>query len=134
MVKSGTVIKKGDVIIDAKLGDKNFSFRSPVDGTINFVNDDLTGKVISDPYGEDWAVMITPINFEKNAAYLKTNEKVVDWMKTEFIRLKNYLIECSAQPQLAGVTMLDGGKMIEGAVAHLNKDSIKKFESEFLKV
>jgi glycine cleavage system H lipoate-binding protein len=132
MAKPGTVIKKGEVIINAKLGDKNFNFRSPVDGTVNFVNDNLVGKTISDPYGEDWGVMITPINFEKNAASLKANEKVVEWMKSEFIRLKNYLIDISAQPQLAGATMLDGGKMMEGAVAHLNKESIKKFEDEFL--
>ena len=134
LVKSGTVIKKGDVIIEAKLGDKNLNFRSPVDGTVNFVNDDLVGKTVSDPYGEDWGVMVTPINFEKNAASLQANEKVKDWMKNEFIRLKNYLVESSAQPQLAGVTMLDGGKMLEGAVAHLNKESVKKFEDEFLKV
>jgi glycine cleavage system H lipoate-binding protein len=134
LVKSGSVIKNGDVIIQAKLGDKNLSFRSPVDGTVNFVNDDLIGKTLSDPYGDDWGVMVTPINFEKNASSLKANEKVVEWMKNEFIRLKNYLVESSAQPQLAGVTMLDGGKMLEGAVAHLNKESVKKFEDEFLKV
>jgi glycine cleavage system H lipoate-binding protein len=133
LVKSGSVIKKGDVIIEAKLGDKNLSFRSPVDGTVNFVNDDLLGKTVSDPYGKDWGVMVTPINFEKNAASLKANEKVVDWMKNEFIRLKDYLV-ASTQPQLAGVTMLDGGKMLEGAVAHLNKESVRKFEDEFLKV
>jgi len=134
IVKSGSLVKKGDVIIEAKLGDKNISFRSPVDGTVTFINDDLIGKTISDPYGEDWGIMVTPINFEKNAASLKVNEKVVEWMKNEFQRLKNYLVETSVQPQLAGVTMMDGGKMIEGAVAHLNEESIKKFEEEFLKI
>ncbi|MFO7445854.1 MAG: hypothetical protein R6W90_05775 [Ignavibacteriaceae bacterium] len=132
VAKPGTVVKKGDAVIEGKLGDKNFKFRSPVDGTINFVNDELVGKTITDPYGEDWGIMVTPINFEKNAASLKANEKVVEWMTNEFIRLKNYLIENSAQPQLAGATMLDGGKMTEGAVAHLNKESVKKFEDEFL--
>ena len=53
-------------------------------------------------------------------------------MKNEFVRLKNYLVENSAQPQLAGVTMLDGGKLAEGAVAHLDSKSIQKFEDEFL--
>ena len=134
MIKPGTVVKKGESIIDAKLGEKSFRFRSPIDGTVNFINDDLVGKTILDPYGKDWALMITPINFENNVASLKSNEKVIDWMKNEFIRLKNYLVECSIQPQLAGVTMLDGGKMIEGAVAHLNEESIKKFEDEFLRV
>jgi glycine cleavage system H lipoate-binding protein len=134
IAKTGTLLKKGDIIIEAKLGDKDLSFRSPVDGTINFVNDDLVGKVFSDPYGEDWGVMVSPVNFETNAASLKANEKVVEWMKNEFIRLKNYIVENSVKPQLAGVTMLDGGKLIEGAVAQLDKESIKKFEEEFLAI
>ncbi len=137
IIKPGTFVKKGDKIIDAKLGDnlhRRISFRSPVDGTVNFVNENLVGKTISDPYGEDWGVMVTPINFERNAAALKANEKAIEWMKSEFIRLKNYLVEISAQPQLAGATMLDGGKIIEGAVAHLNMESVKKFEDEFLTI
>src|SRR3972149_6763119 len=74
IARTGTLLKKGDIIIDAKLGDnppRRISFRSPVDGTINFVNDDLVGKTISDPYGEDWGVIVAPVNFEKNAASLK---------------------------------------------------------------
>ena len=134
ITKAGTLLKKGDIIIEAKLGDKDLNFRSPVDGTINFVNDDLIGKVISDPYGEDWGIMVLPVNFETNAASLKVNEKVIDWMKNEFIRLKNYIVENSVKPQLAGVTMLDGGKLIEGAVAQLDKESVKKFEDEFLAI
>lgn len=134
MSRPGTVVRKGDQIIEAKLGDKSLNFYSPVDGTVNFINDDLIGKTFSDPYREDWGIIVTPVNFDKNAASLKTNEKVVDWMREEFIRLKNYLIESSAQPKLAGVTMLDGGKLVEGAAAHLDKESIKKFEDEFLKV
>jgi glycine cleavage system H lipoate-binding protein len=134
IARPGTLLKKGDTVIDAKFGDKQFSFRSPVDGTISFINDELVGKAIADPYGEDWGVMVTPINFEKNAASLKANENVVEWMKGEFVRLKNYLTENSAHPQFAGATMLDGGKMVEGAVAHLNKESVKKFEDEFLSI
>jgi glycine cleavage system H lipoate-binding protein len=78
LIKPGTVVKKGDVIIEAKLGDKNLAFRSPVDGTVNFINDDLVGKTVSDPYGEDWGVMVTPINFEKNAASLKLMKKLLN--------------------------------------------------------
>ncbi len=135
IVKAGTLVKKGDPVIEAVLGDKKISFRSPVDGTVNFINDELIGKPVSDPYGNDWAILLTPINFEKNAAALKANEKVVDWMKNEFIRLKNYLVENTAgRVQLAGATMLDGGKILEGSIAMLDKDSVKKFEDEFLQI
>ncbi len=134
IAKPGSVVKKGDIIIEAKLGDKTFGFRSPVDGTINFINDDLVGKTISDPYGEDWGIFVSPINFERNVKDLKANEAVVEWMKNEFSRLKNYLIEMSAQPKLAGVTMLDGGKIVEGAVSQLTNESMKIYENEFLSI
>jgi glycine cleavage system H lipoate-binding protein len=134
MARPGSVVKKGDVIIEARLGNKVFGFRSPVDGTVNFINDDIIGKIISDPYGEDWGIMLTPINFEKNAKSLKANEVVVEWMKNEFCRLKNHLVEMSAQPKLAGVTMFDGGKIVEGAVSQLTDESMKIFESEFLSI
>ena len=141
IMKPGTLIKKGDPIVEVKLGEKSLSFRSPIDGTINYVNDSLIGKNISDPYGEDWGVIMSPVNFDKNAITLKSNEKVVEWMKLEFIKLKNYLKDNSAQnclpemnTRLAGLTMLDGGKIVEGAISQLNLESIKKFEDEFLKV
>jgi glycine cleavage system H lipoate-binding protein len=138
ITKAGLVVKRGDVILEAKVGEKSLSFRSPIDCTINFVNDSLIGKNVSDPYGEDWGVIVAPVNFEKNAVVLKSNETMVEWMKEEFLKLKNYLTESVAQSagnlQLAGVTMFDGGKIVEGAVSQLSNESIKKFEDEFLKI
>jgi glycine cleavage system H lipoate-binding protein len=72
ITKAGSLVKRGDVILEAKLGEKSISFRSPVDGTINYINDSLIGKNISDPYGEDWGVIVAPVNFEKNAVALKS--------------------------------------------------------------
>ena len=68
-----------------------------------------------------------------NASTLKSNEGVIEWMQNEFVRLKFYLID-SMQPGLAGVTMLDGGRIVEGAVSQLDQNSIQKFETDFLKV
>ncbi|HVO73117.1 MAG TPA: hypothetical protein VMT35_03775 [Ignavibacteriaceae bacterium] len=132
IIKPGTLVRKGEPVIDIKIGEKNLSFRSPVDGTISYVNDDLIGKNIGDPYGEDWGAIISPVNFDKNASSLKTNEIVVEWMKSEFLHLKNYLMNNSAQLQLAGIMMQDGGKLVEGAVSQLGSDSVKEFEAEFL--
>jgi len=133
-VKAGTLVRKGDPIIDAKVGEKSISFRSPIDGTIGYINEDLVGKSISDPYGEDWGAVISPVNFDRSTSELKTNEKVVEWMKNEFHRLKNYLIINSLQLDTAGIMMQDGGKMVEGAVSQLSRDSVKEFENQFLMI
>ncbi len=141
ITKPGTLIKSGDPVIEVKIGEKMINLRSPIDGTINYINDNLIGKNISDPYGEDWGVIMSPVNFDKNASSLRTNENVIEWMKSEFLKLKNYLRDNVVQPylpdgntQLAGATMFDGGKIVEGAVSQLNQESIKKFEDEFLKL
>ncbi len=133
IAKPGKLVKKGDPIIEAKIGEKHISFHSPLDGTVSFINDDLVGKSISDAYGEDWGAIVSPVNFDKNITNLKSNENVIKWLQDEFIRLKFYLID-SMQPGIAGVTMLDGGRIVEGAVSQLDQNSIQKFEEDFLKV
>jgi glycine cleavage system H lipoate-binding protein len=133
IAKPGKLVKKGDALIEAKMGEKHISVGSPIDGTVSFINDDLIGKNISDAYGEDWGAIVSPVNFDTNASTLKSNEGVIEWMQNEFVRLKFYLID-SMQPGLAGVTMLDGGRIVEGAVSQLDQNSIQKFEDDFLKV
>ena len=139
--KPGTLLKVGDPVIEVKLGEKTVTLRAPIDGTVNYTNDNLIGKSISDPYGEDWGVIMSPVNFDKNAAMLRTNENLVEWMESEFLKLKHYLRDNllptylpGQNVHLAGATMLDGGKIVEGAVSQLNQESIKKFEDEFLSV
>ena len=139
--KPGTLLKVGDPVIEVKLGEKIVTLRAPIDGTVNYTNDNLIGKSISDPYGEDWGVIMSPVNFDKNAAMLRTNENLVEWMESEFLKLKHYLRDNllptylpGQNVHLAGATMLDGGKIVEGAVSQLNQESIKKFEDEFLSV
>jgi hypothetical protein len=62
------------------------------------------------------------------------NEEVIEWMKGELIRFKNFLEERLTKPGLAGVTMFDGGHIVEGVVSHLDSESIEKYEKEFLSI
>ncbi len=62
------------------------------------------------------------------------NEEVIDWMKNELRRFKLYLEERLSNSKLAGVTMFDGGHIVPGVVSHLDKDSIEKYEKDFLSI
>ncbi len=132
LVFSGDLIKQGEKIMEAKIGGNKVSFYSPVDGTVQEVNQSIINKNITDPYGEDWGIMISPVNFEKNKKLCKINEELIDWMKNEFDRLRNYILLNLTQPQLAGQTMYDGGKLIENVAAYLNQEKLNQFEKEFL--
>lgn len=132
--QNGILINEGDPVIEARLGGKKIVFRSPVSGRIVSKNHDLPGKIITDPFGEDWGVIIKPENFQSGTGKLKTNEEVIDWMKNEMRRFKSFLEERLATPGLAGVTMYDGGHLVSGAVSHLDGQSVELYEKEFLSI
>ena len=134
IAKPGTKITKGDVIFEAKYNNNSISFRSPVDGIVKFSNNSLIGKYIKDPYEKDWGISVKATNFQDNITSLIRGKLVIHWMKSEFTRLKNFLIDNSSSPELVGVTMYDGGNIVEGAVSLINEDGLKEFEEQFLKM
>ena len=131
---NGILLNEGDPVIEANLGDKRIVFRSPVSGQVVMQNHDLPGRKITDPFSEDWGVIIKTQEFHPHSNKLKMNEEVIEWMKGELIRFKNYLEERLTNPELAGVTMFDGGHIVEGVVSHLDSESIEKYEKEFLSI
>ena len=132
--EKGLLVNEGDPVIEAKLGNKKIVFRSPVSGRVILQNNELTGKKITDPFGEDWGVIIKPENFQINSEKLKINEDVIEWMKGELKRFKVYLETRLSNPELAGVTMFDGGHIVQGVVSQLDGESIEKYEQEFLSI
>jgi len=133
IVKTGTSIRKGDVIFSTHLDNSSISFRSPVEGIVKQVNTDVIGRSIKDPYEKDWGVVIRPSNLKDNLSALISGKEVIHWMKGEFKRLKNLLVDNSYTPELVGVTMYDGGNIVEGAVSYIHEDGLKEFEEQFLK-
>jgi glycine cleavage system H lipoate-binding protein len=129
---AGSKVKKGDVMIKGKFDSKTVSFLAPVDGTIDSINKDIIGKVISDPYNNDWGVVIKTGDVNSALLPFLMGNTAVNWMKNEFKKLKDFLVMNSYKPGLAGVTMYDGGNVVEGAIANLDENSMKDFESMFL--
>ncbi|NUM80993.1 hypothetical protein HUU42_09320 [bacterium] len=132
MVPIGTRVKQGDVIMLAWVGRSNLQFRSPVDGVVESVNPELTGVGLKNGYSKQWGVMIRPTNLMDNIRSLKYGQEMTDWMRTEFNRLKDFLGSHTPQVAMAGVTMQDGGTVMEGAVSMINDEGVKDFQNEFL--
>ncbi|MCX6165472.1 MAG: hypothetical protein NTU73_11550 [Ignavibacteriae bacterium] len=129
---AGSKIKKGDVLIKGKFDSKSVNFLSPVDGTIESVNKNIVGKAISDPYNNDWGVVIKTNDINNSLMPFLMGNTAVTWMKNEFKKLKDFLIMNSNKPELVGVTMYDGGNVVDGAIARLDENSMKDFEAMFL--
>jgi glycine cleavage system H protein len=130
----GVHIKRGDVLFEGGFGSRTFKFRSPVDGIVKFVNSNLLGKNINDPYGEDWGVLLSADQFDESRKSLLSGKELSSWMKKEFARLKDFLGTHAVKPQFAGVTMQDGGNIVEGALASITEEGLNEFEEEFLSI
>jgi glycine cleavage system H protein len=131
IVPENRFVKQGDIILEGKFDSKFVKFRSPVFGIVRSVNQNIIGKALNDPY-EDWGLVIAPINMEDNLNTLKKSHIAIDWMKDEFKRLKDFLSENAFRAEPVGVTMYDGGNVIQGALAKIDDEGMKQFEEEFL--
>jgi len=132
IIPTGSKIKKGDIMMKGKIDTKTVKFLSPIDGMIDSVNKEIVGKVVSDPYNSDWGVVIKNDNLNNALVPFYIGNIAINWMKNEFKRLKDFLIMNSYKPELVGVTMYDGGNVIEGAIAQLDENAMKDFEAIFL--
>jgi glycine cleavage system H protein len=131
VLKEGIKVNQGEIVISGSANGNIFNFRSPVSGVIKKLNKNLLDRPLENPYS-DWGIILEPDNFEKSKSILKTGSDVTGWLKNEFSRLKDFLENYPLKPGLAGVTMHDGGNIVEGALININSDSLKNFETEFL--
>lgn len=125
----GKKVKKGDTIINAEVHGQKINFKSPVNGTIKAINNLLFNNTVKDAYGRDWGVLIEK---EENGESLMSGHDAQHWLKKEMRRLKDFLAESAFAPEAVGVTMYDGGNIIEGVVSSLSIKVIPDFEEQFL--
>jgi glycine cleavage system H lipoate-binding protein len=125
----GKTVKKGDTIMQAEVHGQKINFKSPVSGTIKAINNLLFNNSIKDAYGKDWGLLIEK---EGNGESLMTGNQAQHWLKKEMRRLKDFLAESSFAPEAVGVTMYDGGNIIEGVLSSLSIKVIPDFEEQFL--
>ena len=129
-VEMGNFVEKGQTVFHALINNNKIQFKSPVEGTVLGINN-LSSQV-EEPYVKDWVLEIMPKDSKANPLNVIKYEEAVDWVKNEFKRLKDFIVQESTQPTLAGVTMYDGGNLVEGVVSYLGDEAITKFEKEFL--
>jgi glycine cleavage system H protein len=133
IVPVGTFVKRGDVIFEGVFDSKNVKFRSPVRGYVSEINSNLVDNKIKNPYESDWGIVINSSDKDSELTSLISGDKVINWMKDEFRRLKDFLASNSFKPELVGVTMYDGGNIVEGIVSSLDEMAMDEFDEKFLR-
>jgi glycine cleavage system H lipoate-binding protein len=128
---AGQKLRAGDVLFESRIGNKKLKFHSPVNGIVKSINSSHADKGSSNPYS-NWCIELLSNDFAAVNVMSFSGNNALNWLKQEFIKLDNFLMKHAPGQELAGVTMHDGGKIIENASSDLIKNNAEDFEKEFL--
>lgn len=129
--ENGKKLTRGDVVFEGSYGNKNVKFLSPVSGIVQSTNSSIIGKKLVNPYSE-WGVQILPKDAQPHQEGFLTGSNASNWMKNEFIKLKNFLESNLQETSGVGATMYDGGSLSKDVHVVLSDKSVTDFEKEFL--
>lgn len=131
----GTKVKQGEPLLKLGLDGRTLTMESPVSGTITSVNrnmlDNLPQMDQSD-LSTVWIVDLLPSLLSEELAGLNIAEQARNWLMRELERFSEFLNAQSNRPELAGITLQDGGEPIGGVIRMLDDPAIDQFEREFL--
>ena len=104
------------------------SFEAPVDGVIEAINPKVRQNprlIHDDPYGEGWLFLVKPNNLQRNLNNLLSGEMNTAWIDHEAHRLLNLM------DTTAGVTLPDGGDVVDDVFGHYPELGWKPLVQEF---
>jgi len=131
----GTQIKQGQPLLKLGLDSQTLTLDSPVSGTITRVNEDMLDNLTEINHSDlstEWVVDLLPSRLSEELPGLNVAERARDWLLEEMERFSEFLSAQSQRPELAGITLQDGGEPIAGVVRMLDEQAIVQFEREFL--
>jgi glycine cleavage system H lipoate-binding protein/ABC-type phosphate transport system substrate-binding protein len=138
MMKSpGEMIHKGEVLITLIQKGKQLEIKSPVSGVVVEHNSELQKDATllnSDPYADGWVYTVEPASWMAEMKTYFMGEPYGQWLKGEFIRLKDFF---SAGLKLKGSAelvplMQDGGELRDGVLEDLGPEVWEEFQAAFI--
>ncbi len=131
----GTKVKQGEPLLKLGLDGRTLTLESPVSGTITNVNRNMLDNLPRMDQGDlntVWIVDLLPSRLSEELPGLNIAEQARDWILKELERFSEFISAQSNRPELAGITLQDGGEPIAGVVRMLDEQALEQFEREFL--
>ena len=138
MKNPGERLKKGKQALAIIQDGKQLDICAPVSGTIKEQNKILntnTSIINSSPFTDGWVYKIEPTNWLKEIQFLIMGKHYREWLKSEFLRLKEFLTESAMTetPEYAHV-LQDGGELKDRILEDLGPEVWEDFQTNFIDV
>ena len=137
MKKIGDKVIKGEPILTIIQKGKRLNISAPLSGVIRSENTNLSNDsslINSSPYADGWIYRIEPTNWLREIQFLFMAEKQVEWLKSEFARLRDFLAHTIKQntPEYAYVILQDGGEISDHLLENLGPEVWEEFQTNFI--
>lgn len=134
---TGKFVRKGEKILTIIHDGKQLDLYSPISGVIKKQNQSLKEKpdqVNTFPYTDGWVYRIEPLNWFREIRFLLTIEKYREWLKDEFIRLKDFLATSANSNTVVfnHLILQDGGELTDNVLADLAPEVWEDFQIHFI--
>jgi glycine cleavage system H protein len=129
--EKGSTVKQGENSWSVKCGSRSADLLSPIDGEVIEVNQKLfkdTSLINKDPYGNGWVLTLKPYHLEKNLRLLYQGDQAKTWLENDADRLHRRV------EKDLGVTVADGGQLIQAISKRIPAKEWKKLVHDFLQL
>ena len=135
MKNPGEQVQKGGVILTIVQSGKQLNICSPVSVTIRTQNGLLSSRssvLNTAPFTDGWVYTIEPSNWLRETQFLFMAEKYNDWLKQEFIRLKDFFATSVITAGYAPIVLQDGGDLKDNILAGFGPEVWEDFQVKFM--
>lgn len=126
IVRQGSEVRAGDPIATVAHGGRTITLRSPVDGVVTAINDELAANpnaVLLDPFGQGWMARIRPVALGPAMKRMFVAEEANAFLRDELRKLRELLTAAPALQPAMAVTLPDGGLPADGLAERLDDRS-----------
>ena len=137
MKEAGEKVRKGEAIMTIIRDGKQLNIYAPISGTILAQNESLmtdSSIVNSSPFFKGWVYQIEPKNWLREVQFMFMGEKYTDWLRDEFIRLKDFIAASVRTDEMvyAHVILQDGGELTDNVLADMGPEVWEDFQTNFI--
>jgi glycine cleavage system H lipoate-binding protein/ABC-type phosphate transport system substrate-binding protein len=132
----GKKVKKGEQIFSLVQNGKQMNLYAPVSGTIveqNAMLEADCSSLNSSPYRDGWICKIEPSAWIRESQLLFMADRHREFIKKEFTRLKDFLMNVlKTNPAYSQLMLQDGGEVSDGVLATMGPEVWEDFQTNFI--
>lgn len=136
MKSPGEKVKKGETVVALIQNGKKIELKSPITGVIIEQNRTLltaSTLINSSPFYDGWIYLVEPANWSEEMMSMFMGTKYSEWIKSEYLRLKDFLAKVIQPVTLKAIVLQEGGEIAEGVLKDLGPEVWEEFQTGFLK-